>query len=112
MRFTFAALLGARSHSHTHTHRHTTAFFLVMFAFALSNGYISTLCFISAIELPSLDPHEVDLSGTCLALYLTLGLVVGSLACVCMHSLSLFSRVLHPAIILIALLNDFAGAFR
>lgn len=54
-------------------------FFVVMFGFAVSNGYLSTLCFVAGIELPTLDPHEVDLAGTCLALYLTFGLVAGAL---------------------------------
>lgn len=59
-----------------------TAYTLIMAAFGVTNGYLSTLCFVAGIQVPDLEANEVDLAGTCLALYLTLGLTAGALLCV------------------------------
>lgn len=53
-------------------------FFLIMFVFAISNGYLSTLIMLAAVAEPSLEDEEVEVAATCLAFYLTLGLASGS----------------------------------
>ncbi|BGP14956.1 hypothetical protein JCM10213_007242 [Rhodosporidiobolus nylandii] len=53
-------------------------YFFIMFTFALSNGYISTLIMLTSVVEPSLEEHEIDVAATCLAFYLTLGLACGS----------------------------------
>ncbi|GAA5918501.1 hypothetical protein JCM1841_003270 [Sporobolomyces salmonicolor] len=54
-------------------------YILIMFIFATSNGYISTLIMLASVVEPSLDEDEVDIAATCLAFYLTAGLASGSL---------------------------------
>ncbi|GAA5927518.1 hypothetical protein JCM3775_006006 [Rhodotorula graminis] len=54
------------------------AFFAIMLAFSLSNGYLSTLIMLASVVEPSLEPDEVEVAATCLAFYLTSGLAVGS----------------------------------
>lgn len=46
-----------------------TAFFAIMLAFAVSNGYISTLIMLASVVEPSLEEEEVDASSpaSCLA---------------------------------------------
>ncbi|GAA5870191.1 hypothetical protein JCM8547_006913 [Rhodosporidiobolus lusitaniae] len=53
-------------------------YFLIMFLFAISNGYLSTLIMLASVAEPSLNDHEIDVAATCLAFYLTLGLAGGS----------------------------------
>lgn len=42
-----------------------------MLAFALSNGYASTLIMLAAVVEPTLNDQEVDIAATCMAFYLT-----------------------------------------
>ncbi|BGO90609.1 hypothetical protein JCM10020v2_002252 [Rhodotorula toruloides] len=58
--------------------RSDVAFFLIMFAFAVSNGYISTLIMLASVVEPSLEQEEIEVAATCLAFYLTAGLSAGS----------------------------------
>ncbi|BGP23736.1 hypothetical protein JCM10295v2_002637 [Rhodotorula toruloides] len=58
--------------------RSDVAFFLIMFAFAISNGYISTLIMLASVVEPSLEQEEIEVAATCLAFYLTAGLSAGS----------------------------------
>lgn len=39
-----------------------TAFFAIMLAFSVSNGYISTLIMLASVVEPSLDEEEIDVS--------------------------------------------------
>ncbi|GAA5989365.1 hypothetical protein JCM11641_004200 [Rhodosporidiobolus odoratus] len=50
----------------------------IMFLFAISNGYLSTLIMLASVVEPSLEENEIDFAATCLAFYLTLGLACGS----------------------------------
>ncbi|GAA5992691.1 hypothetical protein JCM10908_006882 [Rhodotorula pacifica] len=59
--------------------RSDIAFFAIMLAFAVSNGYLSTLIMLASLVEPSLEEDEIEVAATCLAFYLTLGLSVGSL---------------------------------
>jgi equilibrative nucleoside transporter 1/2/3 len=60
-------------------------FFLILFAFGLSNGYVSSLCMMAA---PSLEHNprlkgrhtDVDIAATVISFCLVGGLVVGSFA--------------------------------
>ncbi|GAA5851934.1 hypothetical protein JCM9279_007029 [Rhodotorula babjevae] len=58
--------------------RSDLAFFAIMLAFSLSNGYLSTLIMLASVVEPSLEQDEVEVAATCLAFYLTSGLAVGS----------------------------------
>lgn len=64
-------------HSSTNLPR-PPVFFLIMFLFAISNGYLSTLIMLAAVSEPSLEEEEVEVAATCLAFYLTCGLAGGS----------------------------------
>ncbi|GAA6060265.1 hypothetical protein JCM10212_003965 [Sporobolomyces blumeae] len=55
------------------------AYILIMFVFASTNGYFSTLIMLASVVEPSLEEDEVDVAATCLAFYLTAGLAGGSL---------------------------------
>ncbi|GAA5874876.1 hypothetical protein JCM3774_006553 [Rhodotorula dairenensis] len=59
--------------------RSDVAFFAIMLAFSVSNGYISTLIMLASVVEPTLEEDEIEVAATCLAFYLTLGLSVGSL---------------------------------
>ncbi|GAA5966251.1 hypothetical protein JCM8115_006426 [Rhodotorula mucilaginosa] len=59
--------------------RSDIAFFAIMLAFAVTNGYISTLIMLASVVEPTLEEDEIEVAATCLAFYLTLGLSVGSL---------------------------------
>ncbi len=52
-------------------------FFLILAAFGLSNGFLSTLMFITAPQRPNLRPDERSLAATVLSFWLTIGLAIG-----------------------------------
>ncbi|EGG06028.1 uncharacterized protein MELLADRAFT_87542 [Melampsora larici-populina 98AG31] len=54
------------------------AYFLILSLFAISNGYTSTLLMIAGVAEPSLEPEEIAVAATCMSLYLTSGLAMGS----------------------------------
>ncbi|KAH9812077.1 nucleoside transporter-domain-containing protein [Melampsora americana] len=53
-------------------------YFLILSLFAISNGFTSTLLMIAGVAEPSLEPEEIAVAATCMSLYLTSGLAMGS----------------------------------
>lgn len=54
------------------------AYFIILSLFAISNGYTSCLLMIAGVAEPSLEPEEIAVAATCMSLYLTSGLAMGS----------------------------------
>ncbi|KAG0149889.1 hypothetical protein CROQUDRAFT_104812 [Cronartium quercuum f. sp. fusiforme G11] len=53
-------------------------YFIFLSTFSITNGYFSTLLMIAGVTHSKLEPREVDIAATCMSLYLTFGLAMGS----------------------------------
>ncbi|KAK9897583.1 hypothetical protein P389DRAFT_58669 [Cystobasidium minutum MCA 4210] len=55
------------------------AYLTILAIFGISNGYLTSLLMMRAITEKNLHPEEVDVASSIMLIYLTLGLVLGSL---------------------------------
>ncbi|KAH8925761.1 hypothetical protein BT69DRAFT_1348520 [Atractiella rhizophila] len=55
-------------------------YLLVLLAFSVSNGYVSALVMVNAIQDPSLEPVEISSASTSMTLFLYSGIAAGSLS--------------------------------
>lgn len=56
-----------------------SAFIVILFLLAVSNGYLCSLLMMRAVTEPTLDPEEVDIASSIMLIYLTAGLVSGAM---------------------------------